>query len=146
VGYEAPEEPAAALRELIAIYRRGCRAPVSLLPRASWVLAWHLRKVTTDASFFDRGLPENDDELAIVAEAYDRACAAFWANPRGGGDLDDPHVARVFEDRPPMTDEAMRPLPIDLGFARLALRMWGPVIAGRSTAKTVKQWLTEGRP
>jgi len=144
LGYEAPEDPAQVLRDLVAIYRRGCHVPVPLLPRASWMLAWHLRKVATDASFFDRGLPENDEELAVVAEAYDRARAVFWANPRGGGDLDDPHVARVFEGTPPMTDEAMLPVPIDLEFARLALRVWGPAIAGRSTERTVKQWLTEG--
>jgi exodeoxyribonuclease V gamma subunit len=146
LGYEAPEDPAAVLRDLVDIYRRGCHAPVPLLPSASWALAWYLRKVSTDPSFFDGGLPEDDDDLASVAEAYDRACAAFWANPRGGGDLADPHVARVFEGTPPMTDEAMRPVPIDLDFARMALRVWGPVIAGRSTARTVKKWLEEGRP
>jgi exodeoxyribonuclease V gamma subunit len=144
LGYEAPEDPAAVLQDLVAIYRLGCRAPVPLLPGASWTLAWYLRRVTTDPSFFDSGLPEDEEELARITDAYDRACGAFWRGYRGGGDLDDPHVARVFEGTPPLTDETLLPVPLDLDFARLALRVWGPVIAGRSTSRTVKKWLSEG--
>lgn len=143
-GYEAPEDARGCLERLVAIYRLGCSGPVKLFPGASWSFAWAARTLLDDAELFSNGLPEEDEKIRKISKALDSAAGSWWPGYQGGGDLDDPHIERVFDGTPPIFDPHVQPVPVDLQFARLACDVWRPLILGRKTSRVVKKWIDGG--
>ena len=144
VGFEAPGDSRRLLERLVHVYRRASRSPLPLLPRASWRFADEMRVVASDPSFFDDGLPTDHDALAIVARAHAAALAAWRSTPNRDGDESDPYLARVYEGTHPIVDETIRPVPLALDFARLALTVWGPVMHARRAEDDAQAWLAGG--
>jgi hypothetical protein len=103
--------------------------------------SWEFAKVSKlAASALDDGLPSTDEAVEAIQKGL-KAALNKWDVPGDGrGDVDDPHVARVFEGRPPLEDPAGSPVRLSLEFARAALTMWGPVSAARVTKGATSKW------
>ncbi len=143
-GYEAPEDAGRMLAELVSLYLRGIHEPIPLFPLSSWEFAWRIRDHVRDPTFFDEGKPDDPKLIHALRDAHD-AALKVWADNSWGADLDDDHIARVFEGQTPLVDPNETPVPIDREFARLALTLWGPVCAKRQTTATVAyKWLAGG--
>jgi len=142
-GLQAPVDPRERLEDLVALYRRGCREPLPLFENSSWAFA---KASQLPVTALDDGLSTADESIAKLKKGLEAARRGWYPGGRARGDLDDPHVARVFEGRAPMEDPSEDPVPLSLEFARLALLVWGPVCAARETRKAVIQWLGESDP
>jgi exonuclease V gamma subunit len=143
-GYEAPADPAACLERLVAIYLRGCTEPIKLFPGASWSFAWAARKLASDPGAFAATLPSDPKKLDTVRKAYEKALGAWFPGYSTPGDVGDAYIGRVFEGAPPMFDPRMKPVPLDLEFARLAFALWGPLFPRRVTASKAAPWIERG--
>jgi exodeoxyribonuclease V gamma subunit len=144
LGYQAPADARQLLAELVGIYQRGIRGPIPLFPRSSWAFAKTIGKLTHDSGFVDQGQPLDPKAVKTLRQAHHAALDA-WARARHGADLDDAHIARVYEGQSPLVDLGVSPVPIGREFARLALLLWGPLLAGRQTKKVVQRdWLAGG--
>ena len=142
IGLEAPDNARSLLEDLVRVYLLGIREPVPLPPRASWEFARVLQKVTTDPAFFDAGLPSDEAKL----EAIDKACIAAgkkWrSTDHGRGDDADPYIARLFEKGAPLVDA--RTKRVSLPFARLSLRVWGPLLRAECDSREAAKWAAGG--
>jgi exonuclease V gamma subunit len=137
IGLKEPVDARERLEELVALYRRGCLEPLPLFESSSWEFA-KVSKLA--ASALDDGLPSTDEAIEAIQKGL-KAALNKWDVPGDGrGDVDDPHVARVFEGRPPLEDPAGSPVRLSLEFARAALTMWGPVSAARVTKGPTSKW------
>ncbi|APZ44017.1 exodeoxyribonuclease V subunit gamma [Acidihalobacter ferrooxydans] len=87
------------LRDLIDLFREGCRMPLPLFPRSSFACA-------------DRLASGNDLEAAL------KAARAQWTGSRyRAGEADDPYLRLAFRDRDPLDEQ----------FAALAERVYAPL-------------------
>lgn len=140
LGFEPPDDASALLQELVGIYQRGIREPIALFPKASWTFASGMKELSLDAAFFDQGLPTGQEALEVIRSAHDAALKA-WVGGFNPGESRDPYVARLFETACPLEDPSIAPIPLNLEFARLALKLWGPVRRARRTGKDAGSWL-----
>jgi exonuclease V gamma subunit len=106
-------EARARLCELVALYRQGLQRPLPIFRKASFALAerW------------------DDDDEAAQGRAYNAARNAWEGNSYNDvpGDRDDPYVQLVLRDV--TGDPLAHP-----DFARLALTLYGPVLAAGADA------------
>jgi hypothetical protein len=132
------------LTDLVELYLRGMDRPLPLFESASFKFAkrsllrgkvcFRLADLPPPVANPDPGL------LGHIRKALDNAAGAFVtadaANSRDSKDLDDPYVARVWADTDPLHDASTPHVPVDLGFARTALRVWQPLC---------ESWTQEGK-
>lgn len=143
--FEAPENARELLVDLVAVYRRGMAEPLPLFPHASWAFAWALRDHPDAQQALEAWPPTNaalEDALRI---AHEKALEAWFPRPYARSDGDDRYIARVFDGDVPLSDRTVEPLGLDLEFARLAVRVWGPALAHRSTWSRGKKSERRGR-
>ncbi len=125
------------LEGLVGLYRRGIRAPLPLFEKSSWKFAWMLHKVCSVEDFGDdfRGFSEQplagklSDALAAAVALW-QPMIDPWDTP---GDLDDPHVARLYGDRCPVLAGGDTGWAVSPEFARSALQLWKPIFQARKT-------------
>ncbi|MCP4869149.1 MAG: exodeoxyribonuclease V subunit gamma [Proteobacteria bacterium] len=143
IGMAAPADPKERLEELVALYRRGCREPLPLFESSSLEFA---KASKLSATALEDGVVEGDEALvAAVGKGLKAARKKWFPGFKGvGGDLSDPHVARVFEGQMPLEDSDQEPVPVSLDFARVALTVWAPMLAVRATTVPTSKWIKEG--
>ncbi|MDH5672989.1 MAG: exodeoxyribonuclease V subunit gamma [Myxococcales bacterium] len=148
IGFETPPDAHAQLEALVAIYRRGCRQPIPLFPNASYAFAKKLSKLEVIAEdAFEPGArldPELQQALAVALGDAEQAFEAAYGPQDRAGDLDEPHIARVFSGQSPLRRPGSD--DVDPDFARLSLQLWRAAWACRRTTSVVKHWLVEQEP
>jgi len=128
------------LRDLLELYLRGTTRPTPLFQSSSFMFAKrsvYYRKVRFRlADLPPSGSPPDEDLLAHLWDALSKSEAAFdpevAVNERSPADLDDPYVARVWAGFDPIHDSTTPYVPVNLDFARSALKLWQPLLEGWS--------------
>ncbi len=143
IGLKRPDDARARLEELVALYRRGCREPVPLFESSSLDFA---KASGLDAESVGEGLPGTPDGIAALRAGLKAARKQWSLGYQGGGDLSDPHVARVFEGQVPLEDPSQEPVPVSAEFAAAALTAWAPVVAARTTDAPTRHWFPTPSP
>lgn len=142
VGLQAPQDARTVLQDLVSLYLRGIQEPLPLLPRASWAFASVMQKLTTDPGYFDEGLPSDGAALAVVDKARTAAGNKWRSTGFARGDDADPYAARLYERGNPIEDEETQTLRLE--FARVSMRVWGPLLGCQWDKKQVRAWLATG--
>ena len=136
------DDPAAVARarlsELLSLYLAGLEGPVPLFPEASFGFAsraYYYRSWRFDLDDLDADADSLDPGAAVHMDAaLGKARTGFGPSEPGGGwsatDLDDPYVARLWAGRDPIQDPSAPVVPLDREFARVALRLWRPLVSG----------------
>lgn len=131
----APDLAVASLERLVALYERGQTEPVPLLPNGSFLLAWQLKALKVGAEALDSTEAMTEALSGVPQEVLQKAAGAVqkaWRPYAGRGDANDPGVARLYGDRSPAFDGRGR---LDPEFVRVALSVWGPIVAGRTACR-----------
>lgn len=130
-------DPAEILERLVRLYRQGKRVPLPLFEKSSWKFAWMLRNTCSAGDFGEdfqgfAGQPESGKLSDALAEAM--TCWQAKVDPYDTlGDLDDPHVARLYGDRCPLLAGGRTGWAVSPEFARTAMLLWKPIFTARKT-------------